>query len=436
MSQEENNALDDSSVTMLDVLNEEQKLEEESLAVLGGSDDKFCTYSKGYVKRQALYSCLTCSPESATDASKCAGVCLACSYHCHEGHELVELYTKRNFRCDCGGVRMPGVKCSLEQDKSGENTENRYNQNFSGLYCSCHRPYPDPDDPIEDEMIQCIICEDWLHCRHLEAAVPTGQAFFEMICAECSEKNDVLHYYLGLAVGRVENEPDTVPANVDVTEAQEEKTVDEKVDKEVTQGPSNVDESMELTEAPKAASEASESKESQDVDQPSSSVAEDKEPEAKKAKLDTDVPTEKDESQMEPCKRPSVKLTHKRGATFWPENWREQLCKCSECQKAYKELKVEFLLELDDTVQSYEEHGKNKIKESDYERGMRALSSMDHTKQIDAISAYNRMREKLKEYLHTFVANRQVVTEEDVRRFFRMMKNEKNENLGQPHFCR
>lgn len=46
MSQEENPTLDESSVTMLDVLNEEQALEEESLAVLGGSDDKFCTYSK------------------------------------------------------------------------------------------------------------------------------------------------------------------------------------------------------------------------------------------------------------------------------------------------------------------------------------------------------------------------------------------------------
>ena len=25
-----------------------------------------------------------------------AGVCLACSMHCHEGHELIELYTKRS----------------------------------------------------------------------------------------------------------------------------------------------------------------------------------------------------------------------------------------------------------------------------------------------------------------------------------------------------
>ncbi len=31
----------------------------------------------------------------------------------------------------------------------------RYNQNFSGLYCTCSRPYPDPEDSSPpDQMIQ------------------------------------------------------------------------------------------------------------------------------------------------------------------------------------------------------------------------------------------------------------------------------------------
>ena len=50
---------------------------------------------QGYVRRQALYSCLTCvKPES-----EAAGICLACSLECHDGHELVELYTKRYLYC-------------------------------------------------------------------------------------------------------------------------------------------------------------------------------------------------------------------------------------------------------------------------------------------------------------------------------------------------
>ncbi len=96
------------TVTMLDVLQDEAELEEDAKAVLGGADEKNCTYlGGGYMGRQPLYSCLTCvpPPPSVSSASEGngrggggGGVCLACSYQCHEGHELVELYTKRNFR--------------------------------------------------------------------------------------------------------------------------------------------------------------------------------------------------------------------------------------------------------------------------------------------------------------------------------------------------
>ena len=143
-------------VTMLDVLKDEASLEEDAKAVLGNADDKNCTYhSGGYMKRQALYSCLTCQrKDQASDQG--AGICLACSYHCHDqDHELVELYTKRNFRCDCGNSNMDN-ECKLANKKSPVNEKNRYNQNFKGLYCTCHRPYPDPEDTISDEMIQVL----------------------------------------------------------------------------------------------------------------------------------------------------------------------------------------------------------------------------------------------------------------------------------------
>lgn len=43
-----------------------------------------------------------------------AAICLACSFHCHEGHELIELYTKRHFRCDCGNSKFGEKKCNLD----------------------------------------------------------------------------------------------------------------------------------------------------------------------------------------------------------------------------------------------------------------------------------------------------------------------------------
>ena len=43
----------------------------------------------------------------------------------------MELYTKRAFRCDCGGPRLVG-RCRLAQGKEA-NTGNQYNQVTSGL---------------------------------------------------------------------------------------------------------------------------------------------------------------------------------------------------------------------------------------------------------------------------------------------------------------
>lgn len=54
--------------------------------------------------------------------------------------------------------------CYAFQMKSATNTENKYNQNFDGVYCTCARPYPDPEGD-EDDMLQCIICEDWYHSK-------------------------------------------------------------------------------------------------------------------------------------------------------------------------------------------------------------------------------------------------------------------------------
>lgn len=117
------------------------------------------------MKRQAVYACLTCVPESQDDPTKRAGICLACSYECHDDHDLIELYTKRNFRCDCGTSKILAVRCKLDADKPDDINRNVYGQNFSGIYCTCKRPYPDPDDHTEDEMIQCVVCEDWFHSR-------------------------------------------------------------------------------------------------------------------------------------------------------------------------------------------------------------------------------------------------------------------------------
>ncbi len=34
------------------------------------------------------------------------------------------------------------------QNKAATNGDNKYNDNFHGVYCVCKRPYPDPEDEV------------------------------------------------------------------------------------------------------------------------------------------------------------------------------------------------------------------------------------------------------------------------------------------------
>ena len=85
--------------------------------------------------------------------------------------KVIEIWTRRHFRCDCGNSKFGVGICKLFSSKDTENSENVYNQNFTGVYCTCKRPYPDPDC-TEDvgEMLQCCVCEDWFHEIHLGLA--------------------------------------------------------------------------------------------------------------------------------------------------------------------------------------------------------------------------------------------------------------------------
>ncbi|XP_035908786.1 putative E3 ubiquitin-protein ligase UBR7 [Anopheles stephensi] len=402
---------DTSYVTMADILQEQEELEETSRAVLGGSDEKNCTYSKGYVGRQALYACLTCVPEARGIESKRSGICLACSLQCHDNHELLELYTKRNFRCDCGGKRMPEVKCKLEPRKEEENSRNRYNQNFSGLYCVCHRPYPDPDDDVDDEMIQCVVCEDWYHMRHLDVEEPkSAKDYGEMVCGGCMEANPFLKHY----VGKIE---DTSKAPLDDTVQVDVTGLDE----------SNV-------AAP-------------DADPDTAGPSEPKQRRLDDSTVPADeLPKDKPTVSLDICTMPPLdedgEKAYKKGASFWVEGWRKFLCQCKECTELYKKHGVEYLLNEKDTVKHYEEVGKQKhgTDGSAYEQGMQMLGQLDRVTQVDMLTEYNRMTSRLREFLDQFVTNQQVVTRDDINEFFATLNKERRESSASsgppPYFCR
>jgi len=68
---------------------------------------------------------------------------------------------------------------------------------------------------------------------------------------------------------------------------------------------------------------------------------------------------------------------------------------------------------------------------------MKALSSMDRTKQVEAIHGYNQMKDGLMDYLSKFVRNGKVVRQEDIMEFFEGMKANKRRKVSEiPNFCR
>lgn len=92
----------------------------------------------------------------------------------------MEIFTKRNFTCDCGTTRLPSTSpCSLRSNAETNargvhseepNANNKYNQNFRNRFCACECDY----DPFQQKgtMFQCLglgthdtggCGEDWYH---------------------------------------------------------------------------------------------------------------------------------------------------------------------------------------------------------------------------------------------------------------------------------
>ncbi|CZT14569.1 related to metaphase-anaphase transition protein (Mlo2) [Ramularia collo-cygni] len=175
-------AASESSQTAREYIASQLSLEAEAKEALPYQFDT-CTHPLGPL-RQTVYACLTCSPPPASihQQSTPAGVCYSCSISCHGEHNLVELFAKRNFVCDCGTTRLAntGTPCSLRINSStgrkghvtGEEAHagNKYNHNYAGKFCGCGEEY---DPELEKgTMFQCLglgsvedggCGEDWWH---------------------------------------------------------------------------------------------------------------------------------------------------------------------------------------------------------------------------------------------------------------------------------
>lgn len=90
---------------------------------------------------QKLYTCTTCYPSDETHAP--VVFCEACAVKCHPPHhELVDLYSKRNYKCDCGTSACALLSpCSFLKSKQDITNDNVYSANLLNRYCFCEKPY-------------------------------------------------------------------------------------------------------------------------------------------------------------------------------------------------------------------------------------------------------------------------------------------------------
>ncbi|KAF3448704.1 hypothetical protein FNV43_RR09417 [Rhamnella rubrinervis] len=384
---------------------EEQELEAD--LVLGGDEGKECTYNKGYMKRQAIFSCLTCTPNGN------AGLCTACSLSCHDGHEILELWTKRNFRCDCGNSKFGEFFCKLFPNKDVENVENLYNHNFKGSYCTCGRPYPDPDAEEQVEMIQCCVCEDWFHEEHigLESSdeIPRdeeGEPLYEdFICGACSDVCSFLILY---------------PQAIWVGERQHGATVNTSKDKDVVEDiPSACGSGLVENDASHISPEK--------IHAPASAKSEsvpDGLPLGENSRKDMDSSQCTIASPHTTCVIgvdlvvDYPKLEKK--PLFLSKNWRDALCRCERCSEFYKQKSIDFLLDREDSIVEYEKMGKQKREEKlQQQEGaeLNLFNNLGHVEKIEILNGIADIKDELRTFLESFDSSKPI-TSDDVHQVF------------------
>ncbi|KAK4574200.1 hypothetical protein LTR86_001961 [Recurvomyces mirabilis] len=459
-----------SSQTAQDFIASQLQLEADAREALPYQFDT-CTKALGAL-RQSLFACLTCTPPPASPHQRFtpAGICYSCSISCHGEHTLVELFSKRDFECDCGTTRIESTPCSLRHNAStgqkgdvkGEKARagNKYNQNFEGKFCGCSEEY-DPEME-KGTMFQCMglgtvedggCGEDWWHPECL-MGLPRSQVE-PVLHANTGSLETVKEEGEGavVAVGE-EAVPDTAgepplppgfPAEDDFEYLLCYKCVNTQPwikQYARTSGFLSAVTVQSTSEANDTSVPLTSSDDSQTKKRKAEEMIEDA-PDSKKAKVDSEADvtalqsngrsdsTSPRHSSLPPAPTGTINL-------FLKEDFRSNLCRCPSCFPRLA--KHRHLLEEEETYSppisesDPSEHQANGAPGSNsgrsagtgslLERGEAALSSMDRVKAIEGVMAYNHVRDKVKDFLKPFADSGEAVGAEDIKAYFAKLRGD------------
>ncbi|KAI6204390.1 hypothetical protein M3Y94_00668800 [Aphelenchoides besseyi] len=401
--------LEDGIVTnaVLMQLSEEYREEEETERMINGPLSMVCTYPEGYKERQAVYSCLTCQKETG----KIAGVCYACSENCHSDHDIIQLYTKRNFCCDCGNSKF-NKKCKLFEEKIDVNRKNTYSHNYRDQYCTCNKTYPPPeDDPMyAAEMYQCIGCEDWFHAVHLGLEDKIfDEDGVEVFCMECVKKFPFVRPYAQVYLREFER------LNGPISQQKDKKIEEAKTSKEP------IDENQNGTSSQQSTSMFENKSNKTTTDDPNQSA---KSFESRRNLIiidnresTLDSTTKCYYREIQTSEEPSNK-----SLWFATCDWRMMLCRCQQCKRMYEDYECEYLLEDADTLTHYlnmnaaELEKNRRAPEEEIFDEVAKRTNVDVAHSVVAEVAV--LKRKLTDFMNDMAKQDKIVTKDDVQRFF------------------
>ncbi|KAI0449249.1 hypothetical protein F5B21DRAFT_509360 [Xylaria acuta] len=476
------------SQTAADFIRDQMQLEADARDALPYSF-KNCTRPLGSL-RQNIYACLTCNPpptDSDLDPGgpfSAAGICYSCSVQCHGEHELVEIFQKRNFTCDCGTTRFkPDQPCTLrinpDTDIRGNvhselpDPNNKYNQNFRNRFCSCSIDYSPQEQ--KGTMFQCLglgthetggCGEDWYHPGCL---VGQGPKWYEKL----PQRGFPRTTYNSAALAPISEDPAQETGDEQQTN---EPGIAENDDGDVPLPEGFPEEedfdfllcykcveaypwikryagtpgflSPVLRKPGDGAGEPPASKKRK-LEEEESTANTDSEP-SKRTKSDLnaeaerympdpvasdDVPAKVKGKEMKVAtqsKTPECKLTSlptaPNGAFSIPlkADFRDHLCHCPSCFPNLKphpqllEQEDEYEPSLSDALGDGSTHGSGSL----YERGESALKNVDRVRAIEGVMAYNNLKEKLKPFFQEFADSGKAIGAEDIKNYFAKLRGD------------
>ncbi|KAL9018360.1 MAG: hypothetical protein Q9185_004329 [Variospora sp. 1 TL-2023] len=438
-----------------------------------------CTQPLGPL-RQNLYSCLTCNPppKFTSDSYTPAGVCYSCSIACHGEHELVELFNRRNFTCDCGTTRLPATSpCTLRLDpttgvKGPVHSQpaaqgNTYNKNFKNRFCGCGELYDAHAE--KGTMFQCLglageddggCGEDWWHpecilglgrgwnCERNTGLLTVSDDRFNRITtgSRGDDEDNENHDDLPPGFPR-EDEFETficykcVGANPWIRRyADRYHVAGERTEEELGNGvqPSRGNVGLlpnedEKTKTPLPSEGAQSTTAGSHIGSDPRSVLSSGSLKRKAEEQDADglASATSKKSKVEStkdCYYDSLPDTRSGSISlFLKEDFRDHFCRCAKC---YLDLrKHPQLLEEEESYEppmseSDEAGGGSVGTGSLLDRGEAALNNVDRVRAIEGVMVYNHLKDKVKSFLQPFAESGQAVGAEDIKAYFEKLRGD------------